>query len=261
MMPAAVFDTLAPGYDACFTESVLGRTLRRAVWSWLDGAFPPGDRVLELNCGTGEDALHLATGGVRVLATDASAPMLDFARAKVDAAGLAASVELRRLEIEHLERLVNESGTPFDGAFSNFGGLNCVRDLPRAAASLAALLKPGARVVLCVMGPVVPWEWVWFLARGQARTALRRLGGRGAEWRGGTVRYPSIGATRRAFAIGFTLRRAAGLGVLVPPTYAESWARRHPRLVERLDRWERRIEEWPIVPWLGDHYLLELERR
>jgi hypothetical protein len=31
--------------------------------------------------------------------------------------------------------------------------------------------------------------------------------------------------------------------------------------VEQLDRWERRIEDWPIVPWLGDHYLLALERR
>jgi hypothetical protein len=49
--------------------------------------------------------------------------------------------------------------------------------------------------------------------------------------------------------------------VLVPPSYAESWARRHRPVVEWLDRWERRIEGWPIVPWLADHYLLELERR
>jgi hypothetical protein len=51
------------------------------------------------------------------------------------------------------------------------------------------------------------------------------------------------------------------LGVLLPPTYAAGWARRHPRLVERLDRWERRIEQWPVVPHLSDHYLIELERR
>jgi hypothetical protein len=57
------------------------------------------------------------------------------------------------------------------------------------------------------------------------------------------------------------VRRTGGLGVLLPPTYAAAWARRHPRLVEQLDRWERRIEGWPIVPWFGDHYLLELERR
>jgi len=261
MTSAAVFDALALEYDARFTESVLGRIMRRAVWRWLDGAFAPGERVLELNCGTGEDAVHLAARGIHVLATDASAAMLDVARAKISGAGLAGSVELRQLEIERLDELAAMSRRPLDGAFSSFGGLNCVSDLPRVAGSLVALLKPGARVVLCVMGPMVPWEWAWFLARAQPGKALRRLDGRGVAWRGGTVRYPSIGVMRRAFAAGFAERRAGGLGVLVPPTYAEAWARRHPRLVERLDRWERVIEGWPIVPWFGDHYLLELERR
>ena len=78
---------------------------------------------------------------------------------------------------------------------------------------------------------------------------------------GTTVRYPSVRTVGRAFAPDFAVRRTGGLGVLVPPTYAEEWARRHPALVERLDRWERRIEDWPLVPRLGDHYLLELERR
>jgi SAM-dependent methyltransferase len=261
MLPAAAFDSLAPDYDARFTESALGRILRRAVWRWLDRAFAPGERILELNCGTGEDAVHLATRGVRVLATDGSSAMLNLARAKIGGADLDGSIELRRLEIERLETLVAESAGPLDGAFSNFGGLNCVADLPRVARSLAALLAPGARVVLCLMGPFVPWEWAWFLAHGQARKALRRLAATGVEWRGITVWYPSIRAMRRAFAPRFIVRRVGGLGVLLPPTSAEAWARRHPQLLEQLDRWERRIEDWPVVPWLGDHYLLALERR
>ena len=261
MMPTAVFDALAPDYDASFTESVLGRILRRALWRWLDRAFAPGELVLELSCGTGEDAVHLAARGVGVLATDASAAMVNLARAKLEKASAGASVAVRQLEIERLADLVAEGVGPLDGAFSSFGGLNCVADLPRAARSLAQLLRPRARMVLCVMGPLVPWEWAWFLAHGQARKALRRLARGGVPWRGIVVRYPSIRATRRAFAPQFTVRRVGGLGVLVPPTYAEGWARRHPWLVDRLDRWERRIEGWPIVPWFGDHYLLELERR
>jgi hypothetical protein len=57
------------------------------------------------------------------------------------------------------------------------------------------------------------------------------------------------------------MRRVAALGALLPPPYAEAWAARHPKLVEKLDRWERRWETVPPLPWLADHYLMELERR
>jgi SAM-dependent methyltransferase len=261
MTSAAVFDALAAEYDARFTESALGRLLRRAVWRWLDRTFPPGARVLELNCGTGEDAVHLAGRGVRVLATDAAPAMLARARAKVARSGLGAAIEVRQAALDRLEELTPEWRGGLDGAFSNFGGLNCVTDLAPVSRALAALLKPGARVVLCVMGPLVPWEWAWFLARGRARRAFRRLARGGVPWRGTTVRYPSIRTTRRAFAAGFRLCRRGGLGVLLPPTYAAAWAARRPWLLELLDGWERRIETWPGVPWLGDHYLVELERR
>jgi len=115
-------------------------------------------------------------------------------------------------------------------------------------------------VVLCVMGPLVPWEWAWFLGHGQPGKAFRRLTSDGVEWRGLRIRYPSIRVLRRALAPGFRVRRVAALGALLPPPYAESWAVRHPDLTDRLERWERRLETVPPLPWLADHYLLELER-
>jgi hypothetical protein len=63
------------------------------------------------------------------------------------------------------------------------------------------------------------------------------------------------------FAPWFRVVRRGGLGVLLPPPYADAWARRHPRLIETLDRWERRLEAWPPVPALGDHYMIEFARR
>ncbi|HMM43369.1 MAG TPA: methyltransferase domain-containing protein, partial [Thermomicrobiales bacterium] len=76
------FDALAAGYDAAFTDRRLGRWLREIVWEHLDYAFAPGDHVLEIGCGTGADATHLAGRGVRVTATDASLEMLRAAEAK-----------------------------------------------------------------------------------------------------------------------------------------------------------------------------------
>jgi len=236
----------------------------------LLAAFQEGDRVLELACGTGEDAVHLGRHGVRVLATDASPGMVAEARRKVEAAGLRDLVEVRQLALEELPRLGGRGsappaslagGPPFDGAFSSFGGFNCIADPRGPARDLAALLRPGARVLLCVMGPLVPWEWAWFLLRGRPGKALRRLRPGGAAWRGMVIRYPSIRAMKRAFELEFRPRRTAAIGALLPPSYAEPWAARHPRLLARLDRWERRWETRPPLPWLADHYLLELERR
>ena len=255
---ASPFDALAADYDRSFTESLLGGVLRRAVWRRLDPAFVSGMRVLELACGTGEDAVHLGERGVRVLATDASGEMVEAARRKVVRRGLAGVVEARRLPFERLGELPDAA---FDGAFSNFGGLNCAADLPALARDLARLLRPGAPLLLCVMGPLVPWEWLWFGLHGDLRAAFRRFRRGGARWRGLEVFYPSPGRLARPFRPGFRLARRAALGALVPLPAAEPWARRHPALVARLDARERRWETaWPL-PWLADHYLLELVRR
>lgn len=260
MIYASPFDAMAADYDRSFSRSAIGQCLRAAVWRRLDEAFGPGERVLELNCGTGEDALHMAGRGVSVLATDNSPGMLAATRAKVDRAGVGHAVKVAPLALEELALGRAQLPAPFDGVVSNFGGLNCVDDLAGVARGLAAIVRPGGRALLCVMGPAVPWEWGWYLAHGQPRKVFRRLRRGGTEWNGLTVRYPSPRGVRRAFAPHFQQRRLAALGVLVPPTYAAGWAARHPSLLAALDRWERRIETIPPLPWLADHFLIELDR-
>ena len=254
-LPGSPFDAAAADYDHRFTDTPLGGCLRRAVWRRLDARFGPGDRVLELGCGTGEDALHLAHRGVRVVATDAAPAMVETARRKLAAAG---GSEVRLLAIEDLG--AEPASPPFDGAFANFGGLNCVADLAAVASALAARLRPGAPVLLCVMGPLAPWEWLWLLRRGQPREVFRRLRRGGVRWRGLTVRYPAIGTLRRAFAADFRLLRVSAVGALLPTTSFAPWAARHPRLLAALDGLERRVERLPPLPWLADHYLAELVR-
>ena len=98
-------------------------------------------------------------------------------------------------------------------------------------------------------------------ARPTSSVSCRRLKRGGTTWRGMTIHYPTIGAVTRAFAPAFRPRRALAIGALLPPSYAEGWAERHPRLLNALARWERRCEWLPPLPWLSDHYLLEMERR
>src|SRR5262245_23241152 len=89
------FDSMAERYDVEFTNSAAGIALRTLVWARLDTLFPSGASVLELGCGTGEDALHLAARNVRVVATDASREMLAVARRKASAGRCEQNLEFR----------------------------------------------------------------------------------------------------------------------------------------------------------------------
>jgi SAM-dependent methyltransferase len=254
---ATVFDAAADSYDKEFSQTLIGGMMRRAVWARCRARFTAGSRVLEMNCGTGEDARWLAQSGMTVLATDAAPEMVRVAQAKLDAAGVP-NVRLRCLAWEQLETL--DEG-PFDAMLSNFGGLNCVEDLRAAAAALAGQLRSGAAAILCIMGPCVPWEWLWYLPRGRPDRAFRRLGRRGTSWQGLRIRYPSIRQTREAFAPEFRVVRVSALGALLPPPYAGKVLAHAPGLVRTLNRLERSLETvWPL-PALADHYVVELLRR
>jgi len=249
------FDALAGTYDETFTSVSIAALMRQAVWRRADTVFRPGSTVLEMNCGTGEDAVHLAMRGVRVVATDISPEMVRVASEKAAARGMSDLVETAQLAWEDLDSLPEAS---FDGVLSDFGGLNCVRDFTSVATALAKRLKPGSPVLLCVMGPVAIWEWLWFGIRLPPSKAVRRLRPN-AQWRGIPLRYPSPFTLGRAFSGGFRVKRVSAIGVLLPPCL-ESIAPRWPRVITALNRCERRFEAVPPLPWMADHYLLELER-
>src|SRR5882757_9686599 len=78
-----VFDQLAAKYDQSFTDSIIGRAQRDAVWNILTNTFKANDNILELNCGTGEDAIFLAGRGVSVFACDASQEMIATAEERL----------------------------------------------------------------------------------------------------------------------------------------------------------------------------------
>jgi ubiquinone/menaquinone biosynthesis C-methylase UbiE len=249
------FDAIAGTYDQTFTSVSIAALMRQAVWRRADQAFPPGSTVLEMNCGTGEDAVHMATRGVRVLATDISAAMVRVAAEKVAAAGVSERVQVSKLAWEELGSLGEAC---FDGALSNFGGLNCVLDLRSAAAALARRLRPGSPVLLCVMGPVAVWEWIWFGAHLELSKAMRRLR-RNAQWRGIPLHYPTPYSLSRAFSSAIRVKRVSALGLLLPPCL-ESIAPRLPRVIAALNRCERLCEAMPPLALISDHYLMELER-
>jgi ubiquinone/menaquinone biosynthesis C-methylase UbiE len=257
----AAFDRIAQDYDQVFTNTLIGRAQRNAVWKVLTRAFRANDKVLELNCGTGEDAIFLAGNGISVFAVDASPQMIASAERRLHHYSPQIPVVFCELPTERLEELHAE--TQFDGAFSNFSGLNCIADLGAVAASLASLVKQNGRLLLCFSTRFCLIEILYYLAVGQWRKALRRCKGYtevtidGAQF---TVYYPTLSKICRSFAPYFRLDSYTGIGVTVPPSYLEGWARQHPRLFLLLRRLEERFATLPVLRSTGDHVLLCFEK-
>ena len=80
----AAFDDAAKNYDADFTFSQTGAAQREIVYNHLleSEKLKSPLSILEINCGTGEDAIWLANHGHSVLATDASEEMIRVAKQK-----------------------------------------------------------------------------------------------------------------------------------------------------------------------------------
>src|SRR5213083_770447 len=78
-----LFARIAPRYDLVNDLQSLGlhRFWKRRVLKLA--SVQPGDRALDLCCGTGDLALGLARSGARVVGLDFSLPMLEIALAKV----------------------------------------------------------------------------------------------------------------------------------------------------------------------------------
>jgi len=263
----ATFDALAAGYDESFTHSFVGRHARARVWTQLDAAFPFGARVLEFGCGTGEDACHLAARGVHVYATDTSPGMVAATAHKAAQRRYTTQVHVAQLDMDTLEGPATLAARfpglscPLDGAYADFGALNCVQDLPRFAAALAACLRPGARVLWNVMGPHCPWEWLWFLARLRPRDAFRRLRPGGTPWRGLRIHYPGPRACAAAFAPYFAPCGLIAVNTFLPPSYAEAGLARIPGLLPLLARADAATHRHRAAAAMADHYLITLERR
>jgi ubiquinone/menaquinone biosynthesis C-methylase UbiE len=260
---SAPFDAIADRYDEIFTTSRIGQAQRTAVREALEKAFRAGDRVLEIGCGTGVDACFVAERGVTVVACDSSPRMIALTTRRIDQNRKHNLVLPRLLAAEDIASLRNDDC--FDGAFSNFGALNCVRDLDRLARNLGALLRPGATMLLCLMGPCCLWEIVWYLMHGNPRKAFRRLQrgevpGHLTKQTSVGVYYRSVAKLVRIFAPEFHLQSFKGIGVSVPPSYVEPWASRFPDLLRLSIRFDSVLGKCPGVRALADHILLTFER-
>ena len=252
------FSAQAPLFDSYESLNPVLGWMRRQVYAHEEEFLAPGASILELNAGTGIDALHFAEKGHSVFATDNAQGMLAELEKKVLGGSLGDRIEFRCVSYTDLDSLPRRR---FDHVFSNFGGLNCVPDLRPIAEQLPRLLKVGATVTMVIMPHVCPWEIV-HAATGNFRLAFRRFSRNGslANVEGIQFRtyYFSPGEVLTSFGRQFSLARLRGLASLSPPPHMAPLARKHPSLYNALVRLDERLSSIPPFDRWADHYILTL---
>jgi len=256
---AEAFSRTADKYDVFATDHPHLTRLRHKVIAHFSRFVPPGSRVLELNAGTGIDAVALAERGYSVHATDIAPGMLRRLRDKVAQNRLQDRVSVQQCSFTQLEKV---DGAPYDAVFSDLGGLNCIPDLSPVIRQLPSLLRPGGIVTWVLMPRVCLWEMVTVFS-GQFRLAFRRYSRRGTQARLEGLQFPVYYFPPHQaitwFREEYQLLCLEGLSVITPTAESKNLAKRFPRLYWGLAWLDDRLSIHP--PWWGwgDFYILTMK--
>lgn len=259
---ATAFSKQSVIFDELYSGNKIIQYKRERVRAQVAQYVPTGRSILELNAGTGEDAIYFASKGYKVHATDLAAGMLEKLSEKILASGLQESISIEQCSFTELASLQQKD--PYDLIFSNFAGLNCTGELNKVLRSFDGLLKPGGVVTLVLLPPFCIWETLQAL-RGQFRLAFRRFNagkGRTANVEGVPFKcwYYKPSFVVNAMRDKYSLLACEGLCTIVPPSYFEHFADKHPKLYARLTGLENKLcKKWP---WknIGDYYIISFRK-
>jgi ubiquinone/menaquinone biosynthesis C-methylase UbiE len=260
---ASAFSKQAPVFDGLYNDNTIIRYKRKRVREHVERFLSPGSAILELNAGTGEDAVYFARQGHQVHATDIAAGMETILRSKVKENRLEDRVSFERCSYTVLEELKQQG--PYDLVFSNFAGLNCTSQLEKVLSSFSGLVKPGGYVTLVLLPKFCLWEFL-LLFKGRFKTAFRRFSGKKgakAHIEGEYFRcwYYNPSFVRKHVKGEFDIVATEGLCTTLPPSYIEHFAERHPKLYRFL---EKKENKWKTFwPWknIGDYYIITMRRK
>lgn len=255
------FDKASATYDEQDYRNQILVWMRNVVYSVYDKYIKIGDRVLELNSGTGIDAVHLAKKGIIIYATDISDKMIQEINKKIEMEKINGFLSA---EVRPFDKIKDLEYNRFDSAISNFGGLNCIGDFKELADDLHSKIKSGGYFIAAVMNKYCPWEIFYYSLKLQFSTAFRRFhkNGINANLEDTIVKtfYFTPHEFKKHFQGKFRLEKIYTLGHLTPPPYLKNVYRYFKPIVNVLMIFDKLIKG--IFPFnlLGDHFITVMKR-
>ena len=259
------FDHIASPYDSLFSRSPIGQLQRKRVWKYIETIIPElkGFEMLELNCGTGEDAVLFGEGGFNIVATDITEEMLKVTQKKAEQFSMQNKISSHYLDLETFNETLFDK--KFDLIFSNFGGINCINPdcLKVLLNKLPTILNPGGRFIGVVMPKFCAWETVFFLLRLQFRKAFRRFTSKQAisDLHGPNVKtwYYRPSQLTTWSRENFKVVSMRPIGLALPPAYLERFFSVKKRWLLRLDKIEKKLSNSSLCSGMADNYLIDLQ--
>ncbi len=258
-LASKAFSAQAVHFDADEESNRILKWMRKLVYHHEEEFLLPHSNILELNAGTGIDAVHFALLGHSVLAIDNAPGMLHQMQKKFAASQFEARIRCALCSFTQLQTLPLEQ---FDHVFSNFGGLNCIPNLKDVIQQLPRLLKPGATITFVIMPRICPWEIAQSL-RGRIRLAFRRFSRNGTSAYIDGHRflsyYFSPSQVIKLFDDRFVLARLRGVASLSPPPYYDTFPVKHPRIYNLLIGLDERYSSLPPLNRWADHFIITMK--
>ncbi len=255
------FSKQSLNYDREDADNDILRWMRKLVRNHVSEYLKKGDKILELNAGTGLDALYFVRQGYQVHATDLSDGMVKAIEEKIERHQLAARFSCEQCSYTELNKIKNRR---FEYVFSNFGGLNCIPDLQEVIKNLPDLLSPGAYITFVIMPPVCLWEMA-FMLKGNFGKAFRRMrkGGVSAHLEGEYFQtyYFSPSEVVKKFGKDFKKVSLQGLASISPPPHSNNFQKKYPSVYKSLTRVDEKMSfVFPFNRW-ADHFILTMQYR
>jgi ubiquinone/menaquinone biosynthesis C-methylase UbiE len=263
-MTSALFDSIAQQYDGIFTNSIIGKLQRNRVRNYLDSWLPKHSlNILELNCGTGEDAIWFAKRGHNVLATDISEQMISITQNKIANSNLDQNIRTQKLDIYSIDRLL--TSIKFDLVFSNFGGLNCLsgNEINSVSNKIKKLLNPDGKFIAVVMSDFCLIESIYFLFKLRLSDIFRRKKNQQVDINGSSVLtyYYHPKRFHKFFIEDFVINKTIAIGLFIPPSYLNNYFSRKNKILKTLNTLENIFGDNSVTASMSDHFLIDLNPR
>lgn len=261
---ANAFDLAAVEYDFTISRNFINTWIRRRSLGILKRLVRRDDLLLEVGCGTGTEALEVASWASGVVATDLSPRMTELVRAKSEARGMQGRVVPLTIAAADIIKVRDSIGPRrIRVGYSFNGALNCEPRLASFVSQLHGLLEPGGYFVCSVRNTTCASEMVSHgLALQFSKATPRRSQPTMVSVGGVDIpsTYFSPSEFISYFEPHFVTVQTIGLPAFLPPAYLNEYYLRVRRFSSLLERLELLLSGTAPFNRLGDQTLFVLRR-